>query len=298
MTTLSPAAPPSAPRPPRGGTSRGRLPLTPGRGIALLLGVPVVLAVIVYNGYDLVLSAGGGSFPVRYNVPVTASGLTVSFGGGSATVRGGASAPGVARVSGTVTYHLARPSVRQEAGDIGLDCPWLDEGNCSIDATAAIPSGTPLTLTTGGGDLTASDLTGSATLSTGGGNITLTGAVGPLSLSSSGGDATVSNINGEAAIISTGGGNINGTGVGIPRVSATSGGGDVTLTFTTIPRNLQVNADGGNVTIVVPRGPYAVSTNTDGGNLTHSISSTPRATNVITVSSGGGDISLSESLSR
>ena len=296
MTALSPAAPPSAPRPPRGGRPRGRLPLTPGRRAALLLGVPVVLAIIVYNGYDLVLNVGEGSFPVRYNdVPVADSGLTVSLGGGSATVRGGTSAPGVARVSGTVTYHLARASVRQGVGSIGLDCPRLDEGNCSLDATVDIPSGTALTMTTGGGDLTASDLTSGATLSTDGGNITLTNAAGPLGLSSSGGDVTVSNVHGEAATISADGGSIHGTGVDIPRVSAASSGGDVTLTFTTIPSDLQVNSDGGSVTIVVPHGSYIVSTNTDGGNLTNPIPSTPGARNVITVHSSGGDVSLSES---
>ena len=334
MTTLSPAAPPSAPRPPRSGRPRGRLPLTPGRRAALLFGVPVVLAVIVYNAYDLVLSVGTGSFPVRYdNVPVADSGLTISLGGGSATVRGGTSAPGVAQVSGTVTYHLARPSVRQEAGGIGLNCPWLDEGNCSLDATVNMPSGAALTMTTGGGDLTASDLTGgaklssdggnitlthaagplslsssggdltasdltgSATLNTDGGNITLTHAAGPLSLSSSGGDVTVSNISGTAATISADGGNINGTGVDIPRVSAASSGGDVTLTFTAAAtlRNLQVNADGGNVTVIVPRGQYDVTMHTDGGSITRSIQSDPSSPDVITLTSNGGDISISES---
>jgi hypothetical protein len=59
-----------------------------------------------------------------------------------------------------------------------------------------------------------------------------------------------------------------------------------------------VNADGGNITIVVPHGSNAVNANADGGNLTNTIPRTRDAGNTITVSSGGRDISLSESPSN
>jgi len=271
--------------------------MTPGRAVALLIGVPVVLAVIAYNSYDLVLNVGKGSFPVRENVTVAAGGVTVNLGGGSATVRGGASAPGVARVSGTVTYHLGRPSVRLDTGNIGLNCPWFDEGNCSLDATVDIPSNTALTMTTGGGDLTASRLTGRTKLGTDGGNINLTQATGPLSLSSSGGDVTFSDVKGETATVSADGGNINGTGIYIPRVTANSNGGDIDLTFagSAAPRDLQVTTNGGNVTVMVPPGQYNVTTTTNGGSVSHSIKSYPNSPNVIKLATNGGDISLSES---
>jgi hypothetical protein len=298
MTTLASASPPSSrPRPTRGAASRGRLPMTPGRAVALLLGVPIVLAVIAYNGYDLVLNVGKGSYPVSYSVPVAADGLTVNLGGGAATVRGGTSAAGVARVSGTVTYHLGRASVSREAGNLGLDCPWFDEGNCSLNATVTLPRNTPLTMTTGGGDLTASDLTGGARLSTGGGNINLTGAVGPLSLSSSGGDVTVSDVSGPTATISTFGGNDNGTGVAIPEVSARTYGGDITLKFAAAATldSLNVTTLGGNVTIIVPPGDYHVIYNTDSGRPHVPIKNDPKSPDVINVTSEGGDISITES---
>jgi hypothetical protein len=271
--------------------------MTPGRAVVLVLGVPVVLAIIAYNGYDLVLNVGKGSFPVRDKVTVAASGLTVNLGGGAATVHGGAAAPGAALVSGTVTYHLGRPSVRLESGDIGLNCPWFDEGNCSLDATVDIPSDTALTMTTGGGDLTASNLTGGATLGTDGGNITLTGATGPLSLSSSGGDVSFSTVTGDAATVSTDGGNVNGTGINIPRVTANSNGGDIDLTFagSVALHDLQVTTNGGNVTVVVPPGQYHVTTTANGGTVSQSIQSYRNSPNVIKLTTDGGDISLSES---
>lgn len=229
----------------------------------------------------------------------------MNLGGGSATVRGGTVPAGIARVSGTVTYALARPSVRRDAGDISLHCPFIDTGNCGLSARVDIPAATALRLATGGGDLTASGLTGTATLRSDGGAVTVAGASGDLTITSGGGDVSVSRVTAPHVSISADGGSISGT-IGAPRgatasgpaVTANSGGGEVTLTFTTIPAGLHVKADGGSVTIVVPPGPYIVSTDTDGGNLAHTISPTAGAKNVIQLSSGGGDISLSESPSH
>jgi hypothetical protein len=270
--------------------------MTPGRRAALLLGVPIVFLIFAANGYSLVSNIGTGSYPVRATIRLPDGKLTMGLGGGDATLRGSEALSAMAQVTGTVDYHLARPSLRLTAGDISLDCPGVDTGNCSLDATIHVPARTALTVATGGGDLSATGLAGDATLSTDGGNLTVAGATGDLTLATGGGDVSASNVSGHVLAISANGGNIGGTAVAAPIVTATSSGGDVTLTLTTIPRNLQVNTDGGNVTIVVPPGSYSVTTNTDGGNLTHTIRSTVRATNVINVSSGGGDINLSESL--
>ncbi|MCW2934398.1 MAG: hypothetical protein JWM19_5360 [Actinomycetia bacterium] len=260
MTTISPGAPPSAPRQPGGGTPRGRLTITPARRATILIGVPIVFLIFITNGFSAVNGVSQGSFPVSGTVPLPAGKLTMNFGGGGGTLRGSDVPSAMARVAGTVSYHIGRPTLRLAAGDISLDCPVADEGNCALNATIDVPAGTTLAVTTGGGDLSASGLAGGGTLDTDGGNLTVTGAAGDLVLA--------------------------------------SGGGDVTLTLTTIPRNLQVNAGGGNITVVVPHGSYAVIANADGGNLANSIPPAKGALNAITVSSGGGDISLSESPSN
>jgi Toastrack DUF4097 len=300
VTTISPGAPPagsgglSGPRPPRDGASGGRLTITPARRAAILIGVPIVFLIFVANGFSAVNSVSKGSYPVSGTVPLPAGKLTMNFGGGGATLRGSDVPSAMARVAGNVTYHIGRPTLRLAAGDISLDCPIVDEGNCSLNATIDVPVGTILTVTTGGGDLSASGLAGGATLDTNGGNLTISGVAGDLALASGGGDVSADHLSGPVVTMSASGGNIGGSAMSAPTVTADSGGGDVTLTFTSIPRNLQVNADGGNVTIVVPRGSYAVNTNADGGNLTNTIPPAKGARNTITVSSGGGDISLSD----
>jgi hypothetical protein len=269
--------------------------MTPGRRAALLIGVPVVLLLIVVNSYSLVSNVGKGSYPVSATVPLADGRLAMSLGGGNVTLRGSQVSSATALVAGEVTYQLKRPSLRFTPGSISLACPWIDTGNCSLNATVDVPAGTAMNVTTGGGDLSATGMTGGGTVSTDGGNLTVTDAAGDLTLTSGGGDVSAGHVSGPDVTISSNGGNIGGTGVTASTVTADSGGGDVTLTLTAVPRNLSVKADGGNVTIVVPPGAYSVSTNADGGNLNHSIENTRGARNVITVSSGGGDISLSES---
>jgi len=81
-------------------------------------------------------------------------------------------------------------------------------------------------------------------------------------------------------------------------VGMNSGGGDVTLTFTQVPQNLQITAEGGNVTVLLPPGStkYDISTpDTAGGNVSYPSSLfNPKSPHVITIDSGGGDISVSQ----
>jgi hypothetical protein len=143
VTTISPPSLPPAGTGPAPGQPSRRLPLTPGRRVALLLGVPVVLVVIAGNAYSLVQNVGKSSFPVSSSIPLADNGLTVSFHGGTGTVHGVASLAGRAQFHGTVNYDLARPAVHLGPGNLGVDCPGIDLGNCSLNATDTSPRGPP-----------------------------------------------------------------------------------------------------------------------------------------------------------
>jgi DUF4097 and DUF4098 domain-containing protein YvlB len=281
-------------QPPAGRRPGGRLVITPARRAAILIGVPIVFLIFITGGYSVVSNTGRASFPVSASVPLPAGELTMNLGGGNATLEGSSTLSATARVAGTVDYQLSRPTLRVGAGDISLSCPALDTGNCTLNASVDVPTGIALTVSTGGGNVSASDLSGGATLSADGGNITLARATGNVALSSGGGDVGVSHVSGSTVSITADGGNITGGTVSAARLTADSGGGDVTLTLTSPPQHLNVTSDGGNVTIVVPRGKYIVDDNAAGGNVS-GISSTAGALDTISVSSGGGDISVSES---
>ena len=79
MTTLPTTGPTTGPPPARSGPARAcdppaapaaRLRMTPGRWLALAIGVPVALALIGWTGFSLVTTLGQASFPVNTAIPV------------------------------------------------------------------------------------------------------------------------------------------------------------------------------------------------------------------------------------
>lgn len=284
-------------QPAAGGPATRQLRLTPARRVILALGVPAILALIGVAAFGLVADVGTNSYPVNYALPVSDGRLTVNFGGGDLTLTGTASS--TARLTGTVDYSLVRPHItvsdRPGQGAVFTFHCEIWTGNCGLNGTADVPSATAATISTGGGDLTASDLTGGVTLSSDGGNLTATSIAGNASLRTGGGDLSATQLTGDVDL-GTSGGNITATSISSARVTADSGGGDIAIVFTRVPRNVQVSANGGNVTIVVPAGPtaYDVTANPNGGNISDALPQATSSSHVITVSSGGGDITIEQ----
>jgi hypothetical protein len=255
------------------------LPMTLARRAALAIGVPACLALTGWVGLNVVALIGEGSFPVRYVIPASAGRVDVNLSAGDIRLRQVAGGP--AELTGTARYSLSRPAFTERATAHGLafgyDCSnWV--GECGLDATVSVPTGT------------------AASLSTDGGNATVVGTTADVTVSSGGGDVTADRVAGDISM-HTDGGNIQGTAITAARVIASTGGGDIEITFTRVPRSVRVNTNGGNVTIVVPAGStqYHVTASTDGGNVDDSaIPDNTSSSNVITATSGGGDITITE----
>jgi hypothetical protein len=253
-----------------------RLRMTPGRWVALVIGVPVALALILGNGFSLVTDIGMASYHVDQAIPLNHGRLVASTGGGDITVRQGAVSSGQAQLTGTVQYSLVRPDFAVNGTGITLHCR-LFTGNCGLNATFGVPPGTPLDLASGGG------------------NMQVSGIQSTVTLTSSGGNLSVSDLGGVLKFI-TSGGNVDGSSLTSPKVTMDSGGGNVSLTFTSPPANLSVTSSGGNITIVVPRGTteYAIKESTAGGGYGAEVPTNDLEANKITVDSGGGNVTITE----
>jgi Putative adhesin len=256
------------------------LPLTHGRRVALAIGVPLCAVAIGWTGLNVLAPFGTGNFAVNYAIPASASKLAVNLDGGSISVRAATSGRG--SLTGVVHYSLVRPTVTESGSgtaEFGLHCPDLAGiADCGLNVTASVPKRMPLSVSTGGGSVTAVGLTGVASLSTSGGDITAADVAGPLTVSS-------------------GGGSIQATGVTAANVSAQTAGGDVDITFTKVPLNVQVETGGGNITIILPRGNthYHVTASSGGGNASYpTIPLDTSSPNVITANTAGGNISIEE----
>jgi hypothetical protein len=287
-TTGQAPVPPAEPRGPL-----GSLLMTPGRWVALAVGVPVALALIGWTGFSLVTTVARGSYPFSYAIPVQDGQVAVNINAGDVTLR---EAPGssTARLTGTVQYGLIRPAIGETitptGASIDMSCNGINT-DCGMSGTLDVPAATAVTLWSNGGNVTASGFSSGITLSAGGGNVNVTNLAGNLQLDSGGGDLNANGLTGTLQIateggnvnaddwagtgttrvdtgggdmtvngltgnfqMSTEGGNVDASGVASALVAMDSGGGDVTLALTQVPQNLQITAEGGNVTVILPLG--------------------------------------------
>lgn len=246
--------------------------MTPARRVALAIGVPVVLAAIGWGVFSLIAAADTGRYP--FSVPLTVSGakLTADFPGSNVTV-----VPGdAARLAGTVSYSIARPHLTVNDGKVSYPCA-IPTGECGMTATLTVPpSATSVNVSTGGGALTVTGgITANVTLTSSGSNITANGLT-------------------KTANLNSGSGAISASGVTASDMTVNSHGGNVTLTFTKTPRDVRVTSGSGAVSIVLPHDSYHFRVNAGGGDVS-TPASDPAAHNVVTVSSGGGNVKVSES---
>jgi hypothetical protein len=89
-------------------------------------------------------------------------------------------------------------------------------------------------------------------------------------------------------------GTISVTGLAAADVVVRNNTGDISLTFTKVPRQVNVTDSFGDITLVLPPGPatYRVVTGNSFGSTTVSVPQSPTARNVITASNNSGNITI------
>ena len=219
--------------------------MTPARRIILLLGVPLSLSLLALTCFGIISKASQGSYTVSYSPVRVSGGLAMNVDGGDVTLQGGI-APSAAQFTGAgtvwygLTYSGQRPTLataQTAAGTrINFACPGF---NCALSSTVDVPPQVPVTVTSNGGNVTATGLS-DATLQTGGGDLTVDGLTGDVSLNTDGQNASF-------------GGNVAGT-LAAQNITVDSSGGSVDLQLSTPPSDLNVTTEGGNVTLQLPGG--------------------------------------------
>jgi putative adhesin len=270
------------------------LPLTRGRLLALILGVPVAFALIAWTGLTEVAYAGQGSYPVRLAVPV--HGSTVSLSVGAADVQVTQAAGSTLRLTGKATYSLFRSNVTWHRTPSGVtvspQCHFF-VGNCSFSFHAVLPAGKKAVLSDGSGNLTLRGLTGPVNAESGSGDVQANELTGTVSLQNGSGNITGGALSGPKVTIKAGSGDIAIDSLESLDVVVTDGSGNIDLTFTKAPTRVKVSNSSGNVNVVLPRGVrYQVNATTDSGNRTVGVLQTTAPGHVITVSDGSGNVSV------
>ena len=293
MTTMPTTGPIPGPatgpeRPP------GPLRMTPGRWVALLLGVPIALALIGWAGFSFVSGFGTASFPVNATIPLQNGRLVASLGGADVTLHEDLTGGNTARLVGKVEYSLIRPAFSVFGTDVNLHC-GLFTGNCGLNASLDVPAGTAVDLTTGGGNVQLSDIQSDLTLDTGGGDVSVSGVGGSTDLSTGGGNVSASDLVGNV-VFRTSGGDVSVNVLLASNVKLETGGGNISLVFSKVPTSLEIKSSGGDISVVLPHSAtrYAITSNTSGGDYSATVPTNSASGNKISLDSGGGNVSITE----
>jgi Toastrack DUF4097 len=294
-------------------------PMTRAGWASLAAGLPVVLAIIAFgvnawvNGTVVYLaSTSQVGYQVRFSVPAAAGHARVTSSNGDLTVRPGPGPRIVVR--GRLSGSFTRPafSYRSTAAGLALEprCR-VPAGTCSLGLGVTVPASLPvcvsdsfgeldasglhgtISLSGNGGDLTASRLTGNVHLADIFGTLTASGLAGSLRLDNNSGNIRAAGLTGDTRFQDSFGA-ISVTGLAAADVVARNNSGDISLTFTQVPRQVTVTDSFGNVTLVLPPGSaaYRVSMRDSFGRTTMSVPQSPSARNIITFSNSSGDITV------
>jgi hypothetical protein len=310
-----------------------RLPMTQARWAILAAGLPVALAVLTVTGWFWVhgaVKALVNANQVGYRVSLTAplsqgtasvatanAGLVLHAGRASAGGIGGRGIAGrgrAIRVRGYLSGALVRPVFEHTQAPAGLrldpQCP-APVGDCLLGFTVTVPRGVPVrasssfgtlhagrlrgtvTLSASSGDLDVSRLAGHLRLTDRFGSVHASGLSGRVVMAGNSGDIDVSGLTGDAQLTDHYG-NITADGVAAGDVRCQDQSGDITLTFTKVPRSVDVSDSFGNITLRLPPGParYRVSMHDPMGHTSVRVPQSRSAPHVITATNNSGDITI------
>jgi hypothetical protein len=293
------------------------LPMTPGRRVALAIGVPIALAIIGLVALNMVANVGRAGVRVDRVIAAPDHQVRVSIDHPDVALRGAAGSGAGIRVTGTLWGPFVPPAFHLLPTAAGVAVrsrcvAWV--GSCSGGLTLTTPAGMSVTasdssgnlsasgmygqvtLSDGSGDLVATRLSGAISLADGSGNITASGLSGhDIGVNDSSGDISVSAVAGDGLNLGDGSGEIVVTGLAETDVTARNGSGDVSLTFTKVPRRVDITDGSGNITLVLPPGPayYQVAASSSSGDRSVSVKTRPSSPYVITATSDSGNVSIS-----
>ncbi len=276
------------------------LPLTTGRRIALAIGTPLALALIILAGFSLVAAVGEGSYRVSLDLPAT-QGKPVSLALSSSDVTVGPAGGHDVLVRGVARYALVRSRVTwqhtsssQGTGlSVNARCRQIT-GDCSFSLNVGLPASHPAVISANSGNLTVHGLHSRLTLRAQSGDVQVAGLTGAVSITDDSGNVTGTGLAGSRLALRQHSGDITVTGLASPEVSAVDQSGNVLLRFSKVPANVVVHNISGDVELVLPPGAtaYRVQAATSSGSTNVTVPTSLTSQHVITVTNHSGNVAV------
>jgi hypothetical protein len=263
---------------------------------AILIGVPATLLIGRAGTAGGILHMGPQQQVQRtLTVPAPVNAVTVTSDGAPVRIVTGA----VSKVEVTMTIGYGdRTAPPPGAGFAAVNSAGLltlseqacgnQDANCWVGFSVIAPRAVGVTVASSGGPVTLAGVTG-ASVDSGGGGVSAQQVSGPLTVTSEGGPVVADGVTGTLNI-DTGGGAVTGQGLSSAGVTVRSEGGPATLGFATAPRSVSIRSGGGPARLDVPGGPYALTADSGGGPESVEIATDPSARPSLAVSTEGGPL--------
>jgi hypothetical protein len=255
-----------------------RLRITGGRVLAVVIGIPLVIAASGDAAFNLVGLYAHTSEHHQVSYPSQGGEISLQTSSGNVDI-----VVGTARdvgVSYTEHYQLKKPTVTSTTSGGGVQlvarCPGgLLGNNCEINYVLTVQANALLAIHTGDGHISSTGTNGSQSFDTGNGGVTLIDVGG-------------------AVVVRSGNGSINGTSLLATSLEATTGNGGISAAWTTAPTSVDATSGDGGIDLVVPAGSggYRVSATTGDGSTTIAIPNDPAASSSIAARTGDGGITI------
>ena len=265
------------------------------RGLALLVGGGLAAVLMIWGAVHVAGWTLGTASRTEHRVihgPVSALRIE-NDGRGDVVVEAGSGPDVTVDSKASSAFRAPRLRVDVNGADVRVHggCGAVFFNRCSATVTVHVPPATPVDVSSRG-DVSASGLSGPVRLSTSSGDVTAGDVSGPAQLHTSSGDVQVHDLSGPATLESSSG-DVEADDLSSSTVRASTGSGDVDLVFATAPASADAETGSGDVNLLVPRSArYFVDAETSSGDRVVGVPTGPRASHVLRVRSGSGDIAV------
>ena len=247
------------------------------RNVARTVGLVITAAAVFFGGTSLASTMAHVEHPATtIPLPADIAVLDLRSDRGAVVIDGGLG--GANRLIQTIHTGLTSPEIA--IGVVGAtaihktNCRWFDD-RCGVDLTAAVNPALPVTASSTGGDIRVRGVESTISVDSSGGDVSVQDSTGDMGLRSSAGDVHVFDSRPS-------------------NVAAHSSAGDVRIDLDAAPKTVTADSSAGDVLVVLPNGPtlYRVEASSSGGATEVQVHTDPTSTNVIRVSSSGGDVTV------
>jgi DUF4097 and DUF4098 domain-containing protein YvlB len=268
---------------------------SPQRTLWLALGAIVAVAATLWTGFVMAGWTIGSVTKDRHtDLPLTVTSLTIDASSVDVVLEHADSGRAEIDTHAKGSLWLPKLTARVDGDHVSVSggCHMVVFGSCSAKVVVQVPDQMAVNVTTGSGDVRASQIRAPLNVTVRSGDVDLDTLSDDVVAHVTSGDISARALAGTAELRTTSG-DISAAALRSPSITAHATSGDVFVDAETAPRELTASATSGDVEVTVPRGAsYNAQVDTSSGDHHLGIADDPSATHHISATATSGDADI------